>query len=1376
MEVTSVLDADTIKVTEDGGSTQKVRSSAFDTYESVHKDSSKNTQRGKDQSTLAKSLLQSGDEVELVDEGGKGVFGRQLANYTKDFNGKSVNMNYMFATLGAGNYHTKFGKGVTEDAHKNYSMLSNDYLPYQIGDVAEQEPMSEKEYQQTYSKFNELQQVMEQGVNMKRRDELIESLYGDGNTVVGRMLNIQKTAKLKMDWDNQPMSSDKVIYEAFQDPQMQKNYNEATLSMQGADVGVGLKQKHITRGDRIDAMVSRYWDVAQLTDVMELYDADQLHMKDADKILAHNLQALPPQLHGDVYDDARKNGNEHAVVYARQLEEDLKNEDIFNNMSMTANFGYTIGGFLMSPTTYVGGAVGGSAYKVAGAMTKGWTSKVGSMNSFATKWAGVGFAEGTIANLPRLSADHTYTPRDYALDVALDTGLGMALPAVGKSVLYGLQKTGVRGTKLIDGVEDAYLRGEGVDGALDPVDIHIENYAEEIQKAERGAQLRVEEDLRVAQKPIESTTMSQSKPLIIETPWLQKAKDVTKKAVTGEAPPTEAEVLEGVGDVLSDDISTSIQMGDVGSTGDELFVQPLQQTNHVAGAIKDQQQQAMVDIKKFAEKNDKSWRKMRQDVSGTLSAVGSLVGKTITHRLKDSNNILARMVGNTFLEDSMGMGGKHVRRETAASIKGHSNDLLMTQLMGPYADSVDLWAKSKGAGSFGRMSAARSAGLENKLADGFHREVLQYMNNRKLGRSNANVHPEVAKFAKSWDEFLETSHKIADDAGMNNWGKVSKAHGVPQALNPQKFLDVESRLGKQKTEALIGRAVRGAMDTGQGALLTSQEINTLTKNITKIMRKADGDASELARVGQFLRQNALDWDAEIDGVKMLDLMDTDLVEISQRLSGDLSGRAGLSRMTGGRVVSDGDIRKFLGEVQQEYTRLERLTGERGTAQDVATLQKANAKEFSDIKDEFANLLGRPSRGGLMQEARHLKTFTTLTRMGVLGTSQAIETGNVIARSVVNLFSDPQVLKRIYALSGHKVDDPELARDMIQIFGRDIAGVEHTFRNTAVTDETSRKALSNGRKFSVWMADKATGGSLKSPATRLLTKTSGFNFMMRNQEEFAQKEFIVLSDKFFNGKGGISDARMRDLGLSGDPKIQAELENIFKTVVGRDEHGFIKSLNIKEWSKEALSAYSYAAYRNGAQKIQATLVGEKASIANNPWMNLLAQFREVPLVAQNKQLARNLAFADSETAMAIVLNVALAGMIKYSWNNVLGYGKHAASQEDGDYRIKGLQMVDVGKYLAAGGMFPDAIDMGMSAHRARTRDNPNEILRQVPMYGQLKSYYDVVGAEDHVSRVEAMKGVTLNGNTWWMDLIHSTLVGWIKNLDPNMEVEEPQYRY
>ncbi len=239
----------------------------------------------------------------------------------------------------------------------------------------------------------------------------------------------------------------------------------------------------------------------------------------------------------------------------------------------------------------------------------------------------------------------------------------------------------------------------------------------------------------------------------------------------------------------------------------------------------------------------------------------------------------------------------------------------------------------------------------------------------------------------------------------------------------------------------------------------------------------------------------------------MDLLNTDLAEVSTKYSNRMAGWVGLSKSTDGMITSELDIKAFKANLVQE-----------GIDKGVDTTK--DAQMYDDVMDL---MLGKPARGGLAQDLRILKDATSLTRMGLLGFAQAIETGGVLTRGIMQTMKDPKTFKR---MTGVDKNDP-LLKEMQAMTGI-TDDMEYLQRQSVFMDQSGKEDVSKVRALSAAIADKATFGSLKAPAGRLLGKTTGFNLVRKWQSRVNQLSFALdVSKHFKDGTGMSVNARMAD---------------------------------------------------------------------------------------------------------------------------------------------------------------------------------------------------------------------------------------------------------
>ena len=116
-------------------------------------------------------------------------------------------------------------------------------------------------------------------------------------------------------------------------------------------------------------------------------------------------------------------------------------------------------------------------------------------------------------------------------------------------------------------------------------------------------------------------------------------------------------------------------------------------------------------------------------------------------------------------------------------------------------------------------------------------------------------------------------------------------------------------------------------------------------------------------------------------------------------------------------------------------------------------------------------------------------------------------------------------------------------------------------------------------------------------------------------------------------------------------------------------------------------------RHAAQQVQKGFAGEMAPEMMNPAVAFMMQFKSYPLLAAQKQQARNLQFGDKEAAMGLVLNAASSYAARY-----LRYSSMAAALPEKDrerYMENKLASIheDSAKYMGYTGMLGEIYNLG-----------------------------------------------------------------------------------
>lgn len=732
-------------------------------------------------------------------------------------------------------------------------------------------------------------------------------------------------------------------------------------------------------------------------------------------------------------------------------------------------------------------------------------------------------------------------------------------------------------------------------------------------------------------------------------------------------------------------------------------------------------------------------------LSGKLDWLGrklSFMTKDIATKLQENSNPAMSYIGFKVTELGRGFGGNAQRGATGGLIKHRVLTDLQMDLMPSYVKAMKDYAASKGSNMLETLNAQQMTGYHNTLVKQFNEEFFWLQEMRRMGHElPANVKERlqhVVKFADEWDKMMDKAHKYLVDSRIEGFTKERKVkHYVPRVHKYGNYKRAIEQHGLPQVQEVIFRSIRSA-----DPKISTIDANQKASEFIDWVMKQDGttpvedlfmpqaDTRSMARM-------PLDMTVEYNGIRMMDLVNTEAMELGMKYTNRVAGWVGLSDSTGGMLNSNLAIDAYRAIVQE-------------------------APEGKVLFDDVINLMfGRPTRNGLAEEIRHFKDLTALTRMGGLGTAQLVESGNVITKGVMNLFSDPKVAKRLFEVAKSDHNDKALLSE-IQAISRLTDDMEWLQRQSVNLEQSENIGMQPWRKHSIKLADTMTFGKFKAPASRLLGKVSGFNAVRRFQSRVAQTGFTLNAIKHFtDGSSAISPKRLADLGLTDVNGKNDALQAAIKQFVEIGDDGLATKLNFDKWPKEVRDQFTYALLRDEAQQVQKSLVGELPAWYNKPLMALAFQFRQFPIVAQNKQLGRALAMADKEAVVATLLNAATAGLVRTAKAATVAGGIAAVSSReyrfnsDPEHRIR-----DASKYVAQFGVLADATDFVTKAYQSYDDDGfstdlGDTLLSFAPIWGLMKDYKDLANPNSsNRERVDATFGVVPLGNVILADMIRA----------------------
>lgn len=655
-----------------------------------------------------------------------------------------------------------------------------------------------------------------------------------------------------------------------------------------------------------------------------------------------------------------------------------------------------------------------------------------------------------------------------------------------------------------------------------------------------------------------------------------------------------------------------------------------------------------------------------------VSRVGHDGGKTVlTNRALSS--IGTRLVTNKSPEiralgrivSEIGRGGERIRENSAEMLKEVTERHMRSLFVPQYRSAFEEWAKSSGIspltrGFFGggkakfdRMVSEELAALEMgrrspysevpqvkavvKAVRNLNETVVDYY--KKSGMEMAETLTEGSPFyaPRRWQgvRMLAYNKDMGEDFSVSLIAKGLR-------LGPAKFEEKEATaIAKAIFRRFTDRAVDATEDmSGMFSLDRKTELARLLKetgvddvdveSITKRLypKKEAGMAYTQSRV-------PLDLTAELNGVKVLDLVDDNIEHTMMNYIRASSGWVALSKKG---IRSPQEWKSLIDAAKRRIA------------------SRGNPEEIEDAKVGFEHLdivqkalVGKPpfEETTATRLMRRVSDVTHIAALGGMGLTQFAEWGPAVGTAGIR-----SVLREIPGLRKMRADvitgkmDDELWDEMRKL--GTVVGDDHLLSPPRLRDEENGLGvIAESRAAQVMDNALARGKEVVG------YMSAQYHMMSMQQKVWSRVLVQDLADRA-RGVKGISDKRLADMGLD-----EARLNAITQAIKthGKWDGKDLRMLGASKWEPQVLEDLQVAIQRSTNQMFQKTSFSELPRWTYYPAGKLVAQFRTYIIGAWEKQLERNarLAGLDIETASILGWSMGLgaASYMAKTYNQSLG---------------------------------------------------------------------------------------------------------------------------
>lgn len=737
---------------------------------------------------------------------------------------------------------------------------------------------------------------------------------------------------------------------------------------------------------------------------------------------------------------------------------------------------------------------------------------------------------------------------------------------------------------------------------------------------------------------------------------------------------------------------------------------------------------------------------------------------TDAHTLWNSKSPVAHLMAYSMFESAPGLWRNS---KSAAIMKNEFFDEAATHLIATYHPAYQEFAKARG------VNKVKAYWANSQVRDEFNWEVAKEMNRRELGRpENPALDPAVKKYCDAADMGTDVIRRRAQETGVDGFETIQKRSGyMPRNLGSAKVVNAIAKAahGERTVRELLMKAMQKAVPDlsdaqasvmakafitrarGRAMDMDMQTLNLTTgdsrafiketlenngvgaKEIESILDVLGHRIEERGVVGHAKRRMPIDLDVTHENISMRDLLDYDVVRVYGHYTQTMAGRsAAAAKGIGSRAKLDEIIDRILRE-------------DPDIGKSALGINPSAGKDY--LRALMAPFFGGADETHVLPIVRRMTQLTTLGTMGMLGLPQLAETGAQMA--TVGLWNWLKAMPEAWKLFRGKTSERlALAEDLQGLSGN--LGREWALHRPDLNLEFGRYDLNESMALAAQLDEVIAKG------LQVQSHLSLFNKARELQTEvvliaYTDKLMRKLRDNAFTQE---DINRLLDVGFEPAYLQRIKQKYIDTGVVQFNDKGTCDRTNFARWGGDDMAVFNIGMRRMVNQVIQKGEAGEGWLWARSNVGKLLTQFKSFPMLAVQKQVARNVALNDSSTyftAMYGLITAAIAFSVRelingrtdrldaesiykgaFGMSNLTGWLPMFTDPVASMLGMNDLMFDDYGKYGSA-----DILNVPAISVMQRLARTPGAILNAA-----------VPGREFQKDDAMALSAVPLLGNTWF----------------------------
>lgn len=689
---------------------------------------------------------------------------------------------------------------------------------------------------------------------------------------------------------------------------------------------------------------------------------------------------------------------------------------------------------------------------------------------------------------------------------------------------------------------------------------------------------------------------------------------------------------------------------------------------------------------------DAEWNKRTQNL---LDNPLFNVASTSLNMLRSKNPVV-RMIASELLEDPSGAAG--ARKSTAAISKHTHERLFMGNAINDVQNAYAIWGKAHG-----RTLKDDTFG-GGVLKDKFDREVASEIEARRVTGAANSKDPSVIRAADSLESAYERIRKAQISNKTLGWGGMpSTSRGyMPHKISPSKwraasnaqrttvrdalaeqYVNIEGwtpefskGLADKVLERVHARA-NGGHDSpiGGNSAASAEIVQDALLTMGMSVEEVRANMQRFNRGAASWTKSRIDLDLNreyvVDGAayKLLDIFDTDQIGLLKSQAGRASGEVALARH--GVYGKPG---------------LQTLRDAMTYGSDTGRATHTELESFDQVAAEFLNAPFGDAGPKWMDRAR---TLNSLARLGGMGIVQTAEFANAIPhigaqRTLSAILDFPRLRREILALSRGEAVDNKWIGSIERVGGAEFGTDSYKI---VMPFDSLDHAYPTYSEDTVGVLDRLLRG-----ASHVQSKLSFWRAMHSVQQRGMAEQITAKIARYV--RDGSDDVALQQFGIT--PQVRAALKKDLDKVAKWEGNNLLEFDVTKMSDLGMQEELIQSVHRGVSQIIQGTFIGETGKWAHNGYLKLITQFRTFPIVAMEKQWARQRNSRGTAESLGILVgSMAMVTPVYIARVYAASIGREDAEE----YIERNLTPTRIARssmnYIALAGLAPDFMDIAGS---------------------------------------------------------------------------------